>query len=153
MNLESANPLVLPANMDMHTCLVETYRYHEVEANDFDIHDWAATYIFQLTTYDYDISKKLVRDFVRVCKAITERNTFNLISDEADYLTFITIVNMPLFSQRLDWGTSIRGCWWVHDDRLFDAWLKIDEHPEHYSLTRDQWIDYMKAACQIFEVD
>lgn len=65
-------------------------------------------HIFNITTYDSDLDEKFVKAILEIMNVIIERKNFEYIKDENNYIKFITVVNLILES--LDWGTSIRGC-------------------------------------------
>lgn len=74
--------------------------------------EYLADNIFGFTTYDGDISEKMATKALEVCSAITNRTTLEYIKDLENYQWYISLLNMPFFSNRTDWGTSVRGAWW-----------------------------------------
>lgn len=65
-------------------------------------------HIFYITTYDSLLDEKFVNDILEIMDIILKRKNFEYIKDETNYIKFITIVNLII--ETLDWGTSIRGC-------------------------------------------
>lgn len=65
-------------------------------------------HIFNITTYDSDLDEKFVKAILEIMNVIIERKNWEYIEDKNNYIKFITIVNLIIES--LDWGTSIRGC-------------------------------------------
>lgn len=65
-------------------------------------------HIFYITTYDSLLDEKFVNDILEIMDVILKRKNFEYIKDETNYIKFITIVNLII--ETLDWGTSIRGC-------------------------------------------
>lgn len=65
-------------------------------------------YIFNITTYDSALDEKFVNDILEIMDVILKRKNFEYIKDETNYIKFITIVNLII--ETLNWGTSIRGC-------------------------------------------
>lgn len=68
--------------------------------------------IFDFTTYDSAMDELFAEKACSVCCSITSGKTFDFISDAENYQWFLVMCNMPFFSGRLNWGTSIRGAWW-----------------------------------------
>lgn len=65
-------------------------------------------YIFNITTYDSSLDEKFVNAILEIMDVILNRKNFEYIKDETNYIKFITIVNLII--ETLNWGTSIRGC-------------------------------------------
>lgn len=80
--------------------------------------DWAASEIFDLVTYDYELNEFLVRKILKVCKVILDRNVYDYIYDKEQYLTYILVCQMLHAKNWIEWGTSIRGCWFDSSDSL-----------------------------------
>lgn len=74
--------------------------------------EFLADDIFGFTTYDNVVSSMMAQKALEVCKAISEKKTFDYIASEEGNLWYLVMVNMPFFANRLEWGTSIRGAWW-----------------------------------------
>jgi len=73
---------------------------------------YLAENIFEFTTYDEDVDMLWAMQMVDVCEAIISHNTHKYQKESNDnYLTYLTMVNMPFLVDKLDWGTSIRGAW------------------------------------------
>lgn len=68
-------------------------------------------YIFDFTTYHDNISLDMAADMLNVLSAIQNRSSFEYISDDRNYRTYLTMINMPFLNGKLEWGTSIRGAW------------------------------------------
>lgn len=69
--------------------------------------------VFDLTTYDSALDLIFVREIMGVVEAIQYGKTFGYFkNDQSKYVTYIRCVNLPWFSDKLDWGGSIRGAWW-----------------------------------------
>jgi hypothetical protein len=94
--------------------LEHNYRMELDNPNDYQMSrlEYLSEYIFDYTTYDSEISEMLAGQTLEVCEAISNKTTFEFISDPARYVQYISMVNMPFFQDRLSWGTSIRGAWW-----------------------------------------
>ena len=75
--------------------------------------------IFDFTTYDGEIDILFSERMVEVLKAILNKNTSEYIKDKDQYLNYLTMVNMPFLTDKLDWGISIRFAW-------FDNWTEYE---------------------------
>ena len=99
-----------------------TIRESYKEISDFLGHitpcEYLSDYIFKFTTYDNEIAELFVTKALEVCQAISKRKTFEYIETPENYRWFVIMCNMPFFSCRIEWGTSVRGCWWVGDTML-----------------------------------
>jgi len=70
-------------------------------------------YVFDFTTYADFLDEIFVTKALEVCKAISNKSTFDYIHKSDDHhLWFIAMCNMPFFISKISWGTSIRGAWW-----------------------------------------
>jgi len=65
-------------------------------------------HIFHITTYDSALDEKFVKAILEIMDVILTRKNFEYIKNEDNYIKFITIVNLII--DTLNWGTSIRGC-------------------------------------------
>jgi hypothetical protein len=113
-------------------------------------HDFLGEHIFDFTTYDGDMSELFARKALEVCVAITDGQTFDYITDADNYRWFLLMVNMPFFVGRLEWGTSIRGAWWVHEDQnLESCGLWCDgEQVLSLKFSRTEWVAFVAALAQ-----
>ena len=68
-------------------------------------------YIFDFTTYDSDADEEFASKALEVCEAILFKKTFDYIKDKDNYRWYLLMINMDFFSDKLDWGTSVRGAW------------------------------------------
>lgn len=50
---------------------------------------------------------------------MSENINFEYIKNKEQYLNYLTMVNMPFLTDKLDWGGSIRGAW-------FDNWKEYE---------------------------
>lgn len=74
--------------------------------------EYLSDYIFNFTTYDGEMAELFACKALEVCAAISNRTTFDYIKDAEQYRWYLVMCNMPFFSDKLEWGTSIRGAWW-----------------------------------------
>lgn len=112
---------------------------------------YLADHVFEFTTYDDELAKELGAKALEVCRAISERKTFEYVADAANHRWFIVMSNMPFFARRLNWGTSVRGAWW--DTSYPNAteldttalWLNGHQVTETLELTTDEWCKFIDA--------
>ena len=83
--------------------------------------EFLSDYIFNLTTYDGEVSELFARKMVEVVEAITLRKTFDYIKTPENYQWYLVCVNFPFFQDRIEWGSSVRGAWWVYDAQKLDT--------------------------------
>jgi len=67
--------------------------------------------IFDFTTYDGAMDELFAKKMIEVIDCILNGKTFDYQNDEANYINYLTMVNMPFLNGKLEWGTSIRGAW------------------------------------------
>lgn len=100
----------------------ESYNARETFKNKYG---WAATYIFNLATYDSHLDEMFVKLILEVCEVILENRNYDYIEDETNYFTFIAVCQRLDSLGWIDWGTSIRGAWF--DDQVYDFELDKKE--------------------------
>ena len=108
--------------------------------------------IFNFTTYDGAIDELFAKKMIEVIDCIVNYKTFDYHKhgeDEANYINYLTMVNMPFMKGKLEWGTSIRGAW-------FDEYGHHSEKEEDkvYSITYDWKIpkkEIMEFLIQLLE--
>ena len=120
--------------------------------------NWIAQDIFNLTTYDGWIDYVFTKDLLKVMTAIYNHTTFDFIrSSKHNYLIFIEICNLLEKKNWIEWGTSIRGCWFDSDYskeylieeeeipfndnnvKVFIEWLKAKFNEKDYKEYEDMW--------------
>lgn len=74
-------------------------------------YSWAASYIFDLTTYDAALDELFVKKIIDVCKSILNRTMFEYVHDENKYIEYILVCQILEKFNWINWGTSIRGAW------------------------------------------
>jgi hypothetical protein len=74
-----------------------------------------------ITTYDDSVSLRLGGKIIEIMKVILERKNFEYIKDEDNYDWFIMITNMFDQLRLIEWGSSIRGCWF--EELEYFEWL------------------------------
>lgn len=115
---------------------------------------WVGDVIFDFTCYDDVASETFAYWAIVVAKAISERKTFECMEKNGD-IFYLTMVNMPFFIGRLEWGTSIRGAWWDIDRPYPNMALSLDTDgiysedgkqlcPLKFN-DNNEWLDFMDA--------
>lgn len=109
--------------------------------------EYLADHIFSFTTYEQEMSEMFAARALLVCDAITCGKTFEYIAEDEDRMWFLLMCNMPFFKERLDWGGSIRGAWWDHEDQeLFTVGLWVgEEQLTTWKFTEEEWEQFVQA--------
>lgn len=78
--------------------------------------------IFDFTTYDQDMDELFAKNMLDVIECILEGTTCDYIErSNANYINYLTMVNMPFLKPMITWGTSIRTAWFEkHEVGWFD---------------------------------
>ena len=98
--------------MDVLELYKKDYEFcSEVVCKGSNKYDWAASRVFDLTTYDSSLDELFVKKIIEVCKAILEGRTFEYIRDGSRYVTYILVCQLLEQLHWIEWGTSIRGAW------------------------------------------
>lgn len=113
----------------------------EEEISDKEV---KASYImlsFNITTYDADIDLELFDILIEIMEAILKQKTLEYINiSKQNYRNFILFVN--IIKDYIDWGTSIRTCFFTKllIENLSDgSYIEFEEYDEIKEL-----IDYLK---------
>lgn len=115
--------------------------------------------VFDFTTYDSAVSQLFARKAIEVCKALSDRKTFEYIEEKQNYTWFLLMCNMPFFSNKLSWGTSIRGAWWstgVHSNaiELNSCYLFQDEKQLlKLQFTLSEWEQFIRAVIEFAQIE
>jgi hypothetical protein len=103
----------------------------EIEKSECPTHSKLAflgSNIFDFTTYDSAMDELFAKKMIEVIDCIIKSKTFEYQNKEANYINYLTMVNMPFLNGKLEWGTSIRGAW-------FDEYGHHSEpHPAVYKI-------------------
>lgn len=81
--------------------------YHLQEK--IDIYEFISSHVFNLTTYDLKLDQLFVEKIIEVLKVILNRETFEYIKKEDNYINYILVCQKLEQLNWIDWGTSIRG--------------------------------------------
>jgi hypothetical protein len=113
--------------------------------------EYLGDYIFDFTTYDGQMAELFARRALEVCAAISDKTTFDYIKDAEQYRWYLVMVNMPFFTDKIEWGTSVRGAWWgepPHSKIKLDTcglWLDGEQVQAAMEFTRDEWELFIAA--------
>lgn len=108
-------------------------------------------HIFDFTTYDDEIDELFAQKLIGVCKAISDKETFQYQETEEDYRWYLIMCNMPFLQNKLEWGTSIRGAWWdLHGEKKFELsscglFEGEEQILEPLEFNETQWVEFIKA--------
>ncbi len=100
------------------------------EANEFDGNvltraEYLMMHQFEIWTYDSELDEKFCGKIIDVLVAITRNQTFDYIKEEQQYYDFIMVCAFPFVAEKINWGTSIRGCWLEKDHQLIEAIIRF----------------------------
>lgn len=93
----------------------ENIRHRIVRETSFEIKisksEFISKDIFNIITYDEGLTIDIANDILEVAEVIAKRQNFEYIKDESNYKKFIIVANLFYKNGLIEWGTSIRGCW------------------------------------------
>lgn len=102
-----------------------TYK-QEVSPDDSKL-EFLASFLYGFNTYDSEMDELLALKALEVCEAISIHTTSEYIEKSNDnYQWFLIILQTTFFSDKLDWGTSIRNPWWDINDNSFLKMLELE---------------------------
>lgn len=115
--------------------LCATYKEELDRDNKLSKVEFVGEWIFDFTTYEDEFIRKLTTQAVLVANNITNCTTFELYNEDPE--TYLTMINMPFFKNRVEWGTSIRGAWWEKrntSDMFFSSRLFSNQQGKQVGL-------------------
>lgn len=137
--------------------------FEESRADSEDEHgetsrlEYLAGAVFDINTYDGEMDEQLARKAVEVCRAISDRSTFEYIEDPENYRWYLIMCHLPFFAERITWGTSIRGAFWdsyggvdFESCMIFDGGNQLHEPME---FTENGWKEFIAAVISYGEQD
>jgi hypothetical protein len=147
--------------MDYRLLLEDSY---SMEANTGECRaetrlEYLGNYIFDFTTYDSEMSSQFAWKAVEVCAAVNDGTTFDYIKDSENYRWYLLMCNMPFFSDKLEWGTSIRGAWWGAmpgkqiEFQSCGLWLGDKQLYETMKFGADEWKKFIAAVIEFATVE
>jgi hypothetical protein len=74
--------------------------------------------VLGLCTYDMDLDVYFGREIFEVMKVIYNKKNFEYIKDEDNYKIFMLVCNLLNKNHWIEWGTSIRGCWFNESENI-----------------------------------
>jgi len=119
--------------------------------------EYLSDQIFDITTYDGEMGELFGTKSVEVCKAISDKKTFDYIADPESYKWYLMIVNTVFFENKLEWGTSIRGAWWnLSGDDVFtinSCGLYVDgDQLLEITFNKNQWDEFVNAMAEFIKI-
>jgi len=107
--------------------------------------------VFDFTTYSDEMDELFVKKAIEVCVTITEASTFTFIEDKHEQ--YLMMCNMPFFSEKIEWGTSIRGAWWNYEITLSSCglWKDGEQMLEPLVFDVQQWGEFIEAMVLFLE--
>jgi len=121
--------------------------------------EYLGDHIFDFTTYDGEMSSQFALKAVEVCAAINDGTTFDYIKDAENYRWFLLMCNMPFFSDKLEWGMSIRGAWWGAmpgeqiEFQSCGLWMGDEQLTDTLKFSADEWKKFIAAVVDFAEVE
>lgn len=113
--------------------------------------EFIADHVFNFTTYECEYSELFAKKAIEVCDAINDGKTYEYIKEHENRLWYSLMVNMPFFSDKLEWGASIRGAWWSEGPHKFSScglFLDGEQLCETMEFTREQWREFVVAVVE-----
>ena len=102
--------------------------------------------LVKVTTYDSALDLMFVRIFNQTVNAILERKQHLLLADNAKYKDYITSLNMAFSDDCVEWGSSIRFCWfWAEECRPYEAFSNTDREDTDFISDTDELINFFTA--------
>ncbi|MFJ3117838.1 hypothetical protein ACIPI6_14985 [Pseudomonas protegens] len=117
--------------------------------------EYLAGAVFDINTYDGEIDHLMAAKAVEVCRAISDKTTFEYIKDPENYRWYLIMCHLPFFADRIEWGTSIRGAFWdsyagvsFQSCMLFDHGAQLHEPMK---LSDEGWKEFIAAVIEYGE--
>lgn len=114
--------------------------YKEVSVIDY------LSNLVKVTTYDSALDLMFVRSFNQTVKAILEKKQDLLLEDYFKYKDYITSLNMPFFDDSVEWGSSIRFCWFCANKyRPYEAFSSTHRGDTDFISDTEELINFFTA--------
>lgn len=109
--------------------------------------EFLSAQVFGFTTYHSEMSELFATKALAVSAAISSQTTFEFVNNPDNHLWFLMMCNLPFFSQRIEWGSSIRGAWWRHDPLELESGGLWEGRKQLLTIkfTEDEWLDFISA--------
>ena len=102
--------------------------------------------LVKVTTYDSALDLMFVKVFNQTVKAILERQQDLLLEDDTKYKDYITSLNMSFFDDAMEWGSSIRFCWFCANKyRPYEAFSNTHRGDTDFISDTDELINFFAA--------
>lgn len=128
-----------PANKDLIVSILYKKYKEEKEQSDYDKyckHSFLASNIFKFDTYDYEIDIYLSKKMLEVIGAILEKENYNYLKkDRENYINYMLMCNSIFLKKHLDWGTSIRSCFFT------DQKIDIEFEGKYYQIEFEKYVE------------
>lgn len=112
--------------------------------------DYIAEYVMGLSLYCSEMSDLFASRACEVAKAINNNATFDYIEDSENHQWFLVMLNYPFFSERINWGTSIRAAFWTYDAISLEGLNFFDGEDQisgQITFNRKEWESFIDAMC------
>jgi hypothetical protein len=132
-----------------YSALIEGgYELHK-HASEMSRLEFVGEYIFGFVTYQSDKAELFASKAIEVCAAISDQKTFDYIKDDDNCTWYLIMCNMPFFTEKIDWGTSVRGAWWSEEITL-DCYGLCDDGKQlsDVTFTREEWERFLCSIKQ-----
>ncbi len=130
--------------------------------------EFVANNILGIFTYSNMTDHFLCVKTLEVMEAIHYRKTFDYITNTEDNLWYMAVLHMDFLSNKISWGTSIRGAFWesfhagmphnpkgslaeIGDSMLFK--VDTDEQVEYIISDNDEWDCFVIALLEFCQED
>lgn len=80
--------------MNIRKQLDESYTDYGIESLGGTKYEWAASRIFELSTYDSELDELFIKTIIDVCKSIINRTTFEYMEDHMMYVKYIIVAQL-----------------------------------------------------------
>lgn len=93
-------------------------KWHYYDPEDYQKpskYEWSAVEVFDIWTDDSSIDELFAKQIIEVCEQILNKTQFEYIKKEEKYIKYLAVCQwLSRHFNWLEWGTSIRGCWFVN---------------------------------------
>lgn len=102
--------------------------------------------LVKVTTYDSALDLMFIRIFNQTVIAILKNKQDLLLEDDAKYKDYITSLNMSFFDNSVEWGSSIRFCWfWAEECRPYEAFNNTHREDTDFISKTEELINFFTA--------
>lgn len=135
---------------ELYDAHYEFYK-EKVSGREPSKYEWAAFYVFDLSTYDRKLDKLFVDAILEVCSVIFNAKNYDYIIDQENYVKYILVCQLLDKFNWIEWGTSIRGAWFdgYHPGFKTRPILELDGWSEPND--RGEWEEHVLAEVPFSE--